>query len=109
MQIVTERLNAQKPQNSVDPKSNKAIINQGKDLDVDSKRDEASFFGSFFAKAQSAATGGTVKKKVGASAMEAPPAVIRPQQALNERETLETEVISMRFAINLLSQRVLTR
>jgi len=31
------------------------------------------------------------------SAMEPPPQVIRPQQALNERETIETEVISAFF------------
>ncbi|KZV90240.1 hypothetical protein EXIGLDRAFT_740825 [Exidia glandulosa HHB12029] len=92
MAIVTDRLNAQKPQQAADPKSNKALINNNKDLDVEAKKDEASFFGSFFAKTTGAT--GTQKKK-GAAAMEAPPAVIRPQQALSERETMETEVIKL--------------
>ena len=96
MQIVTERLAAQKGTQAVDPKSTKALINNNKDLDVEARKDESGFFGSFFAKAQTA-TGTAQKKKVGAAAMEAPPAAIRPQQALNERETLETEVISTCF------------
>ncbi|KAH7103861.1 P-loop containing nucleoside triphosphate hydrolase protein [Auriculariales sp. MPI-PUGE-AT-0066] len=96
MQIVTDRLNAQKGPSNVDPKSTKAVINAGKDLDVDPRKDDQGFFGSFFAKAQTATgTGATQKKKVGAAAMEAPPTAIRPQQALNERETLETEVIKL--------------
>lgn len=54
MSIITERLNANKPPQSVpDPKSGKlapGVINNNKDLDVDLKKDEQSFFGSFFAK-----------------------------------------------------------
>ncbi|KAG8831259.1 vacuolar protein sorting-associated protein 1 [Serendipita sp. 399] len=91
MAIVTDRLNANKPPQSVpDPKSGKLApgqINNNKDLDVDMKKDEQGFFGSFFAK------GAQPKKKT--TTMEAPPAVIRPQAALNERETMETEVIKL--------------
>jgi len=53
------------------------------------KREEPGFFGSFFVKG---------KAQVGAKkgpVMEAPPAIIRPQAALNERETMETEVIKL--------------
>jgi vacuolar protein sorting-associated protein 1 len=62
-------------------------LNNNKDLDVDVKRED-SFFGSFFSR--SAAN----SKKKGAAAMDAPPPVIRPQAALSDRETMETEVIS---------------
>lgn len=54
MAIITERMNAGKPvEKPVDPKSGKlaaGALNNGKDLDVDLKKDEPSFFGSFFAK-----------------------------------------------------------
>jgi hypothetical protein len=98
MSIVSERLNTNKPQaqpadgRSVDPKTGKLMpgaVNNNKDLDVDLKREEPGFFGSFFVKNKPQA--GAKKGPV----MEAPPAVIRPQAALNERETMETEVISM--------------
>lgn len=86
--IVTERLNALKPPPpAVDPKNTRAQVNNNKDLDVDVKKEEPSFFGSFFA----AKTG---PKKKGGPVMEAPPAIIRPQAALSDRETMETEVIS---------------
>ena len=83
---MTERLNGNKPQPSNDPKNPRAQVNNNKDLDVD-KKEEPSFFGSFFA------SKGTSKKGKG-NIMEAPPQIIRPQSALNERETMETEVIS---------------
>jgi hypothetical protein len=54
MAIITERLNANKPPAATpDPKSGKLApgqINNNRDLDVDSKKEEPSFFGSFFAK-----------------------------------------------------------
>jgi replication fork clamp-binding protein CrfC len=91
MSIVTDRLNANKPPPpAADSKSGKLApgqYNNGKDLEVD-KKEEPSFFGSFFTKS-------TAQKKKGAPVMEAPPAVIRPQAALNERETMETEVIKL--------------
>ncbi|KAF9466281.1 Dynamin central region-domain-containing protein [Collybia nuda] len=87
--LVTERLNAGKPQAPPDPKNTKSQVNNNKDLDVDARKEEPSFFGSFF----SAKTGAAKKK--GQSVMEAPPAIIRPQAALNERETMETEVIKL--------------
>ncbi|KAF8638794.1 hypothetical protein AX17_001853 [Amanita inopinata Kibby_2008] len=86
--IVNDRLNANKPPPPAnDPKSSRAQINNNKDLDVD-KKEEPSFFGSFFSSK-------SVAKKKGVSTMEAPPAVIRPQSALSERETMETEVIKL--------------
>ncbi|KAJ7491231.1 P-loop containing nucleoside triphosphate hydrolase protein [Mycena latifolia] len=96
MSIVNERMSASKPPPpAADPKSGKLApgqINNNRDLDVEPKKEEASFFGSFFAPKPK----GTVKKNGPiASTMEAPPAVIRPQAALNERETMETEVIKL--------------
>ncbi|KAF9566282.1 hypothetical protein CPC08DRAFT_740683 [Agrocybe pediades] len=88
--IVTERINASKPPPpGSDPKNPRSVINNNKDLDVDAKKEEQSFFGSFFAPKNGAA------KKKGVAAMEAPPPSIRPQSALNERETMETEVIKL--------------
>ncbi|KZT44213.1 hypothetical protein SISSUDRAFT_342506 [Sistotremastrum suecicum HHB10207 ss-3] len=86
MAIVSERIAASKP--PPDPKKAGTPINNNKDLDVDLKKEEPSFFGSFFP-SKAAAT-----KKKGAP-MEAPPAQIRPQAALSERETMETDVIKL--------------
>lgn len=87
--LVTERLNAAKPPPPAnDPKNTRTQVNNNKDLDVDMKKDEPSFFGAFFS------AKGTAPKKKGAPVMEAPPPSIRPQNALSERETMETEVIS---------------
>ena len=94
MAIVTERLNANKPQHQEKPgKVTPAQLNNNRDLDVDAK-EEPSFFGSFFS-----ATSKTIQRKKAApttvaSTMEAPPPVIKPQAAFNDRETMETEVIS---------------
>ena len=54
MAIVTERMNANKPPPAPapDPKSGKLApvqVNNNKDLDVEVKKDEVGFFGSFFA------------------------------------------------------------
>ncbi|KAG8217241.1 Dynamin central region-domain-containing protein [Butyriboletus roseoflavus] len=93
MGIVQDRLNANKPPPpAADPKSGKLAagqINGGRDLDVDPKKDEPSFFGSFFSTARKGQP-----KKAG-PVMESPPAIIRPQSALSERETMETEVIKL--------------
>ena len=90
MAIVTERMNANKPpEKPVDPKSGKlaaGALNNGKDLDADFKKDEPSFFGSFFAKDKQP------KRKGGH--MDAPPTIIKPVASLNDRELMETEVIS---------------
>jgi hypothetical protein len=70
--IISERMNANKPPTSApDPKSGKLApgqINNNKDLDVDSKKEEPSFFGSFFA-------GKKTATKKGVSTMEA----VRPE------------------------------
>ncbi|KAF9036620.1 VpsA protein [Panaeolus papilionaceus] len=84
--LVSERLRP--PQQQPEKKDPKAQVNNNKDLDVDVKKDD-SFFGSFFAGK------GAASKKKGAAAMEAPPPIIRPQAALSERETMETEVIKL--------------
>ncbi|KIJ69655.1 hypothetical protein HYDPIDRAFT_106305 [Hydnomerulius pinastri MD-312] len=93
MGIVQDRLNASKPPPPApDPKSGKLApgqINGGRDLDVDPKKEEPSFFGSFFSTAKKGQP-----KKAG-PVMESPPPIIRPQSALSERETMETEVIKL--------------
>lgn len=91
MQIVQDRLNANKPpEKPIDPKSGKlapGVLNNGRDLDADFRKEEPSFFGSFFAKDKA-------PKRKGTPVMEAPPPVIKPVASLNEREIMETEVIS---------------
>ena len=55
MALVTERLNANKPA-TPEPKPGKMTasqLNNNKDLDVDLKKEEPSFFGSFFSSAKS--------------------------------------------------------
>lgn len=64
MSLVSERIQAAKgPEKPVDPK--KQILNNNKDLDVDMKKDEPSFFSTFF---PAGAKG--VPKKKGVSVME---------------------------------------
>lgn len=63
--MVSERLNSSKP--SPDVKGGKlpvGAINNNKDLDVDIRREEPSFFGSFFSSAKNA------PKKKGVAVME---------------------------------------
>lgn len=54
MAIVNDRMNANKPpEKPIDPKSGKLApgqLNNGKDLDADFKKEEPSFFNSFFNK-----------------------------------------------------------
>ena len=89
MSIVTDRMNANRPPPTADMKKSQTL-NNNKDLDVDARKEEASFFGSFFNKTQ------TQQKKKGVQAiMEAPPPMIKPQAQLSERETMETEVIKL--------------
>ncbi|KAF8316851.1 putative ember of the dynamin family of GTPase [Clavulina sp. PMI_390] len=108
MSIVTDRINATKaPPPATDPKSGRlapGAVNNNKDLDVEIQKEEAGFFGSFFnpkskkrltnGRPESPSTPGAAPAGV-MSAMEQPPQIIRPQQALNERETIETEVIKL--------------
>jgi hypothetical protein len=92
MAIVNEKHQGSKPV-QVDPKT-------GKPLPVALQKDSANpqsidnvpgndggFFGSFFASKN--------KKKM--AAMEAPPPVLKASGTLSERETMETEVISISF------------
>jgi len=88
MAMVTDRLNANKPPPTTE-KGKSTQVNT-KDLDVEPKKDEPGFFGSFW---NQKAVGKA--RKVGAASMESPPPVIKPQSALNERETMETEVIKL--------------
>ncbi|WVQ94493.1 hypothetical protein IAU59_001572 [Kwoniella sp. CBS 9459] len=89
MALVTDRMNANKPpEKPQDPKKiNPNALNNGKDLDADFKRDEGSFFGSFFSKDK--------QPKKRTAAMEAPPSVIKPVASLSEREAMETDVIKL--------------
>ncbi|WVW79998.1 hypothetical protein I302_101971 [Kwoniella bestiolae CBS 10118] len=89
MALVNDRMNANKPpEKPVDPKKiPQNALNNGKDLDADFKKDEPSFFNSFFSKDKQP------KKKV--AAMEAPPPVIKPIASLSEREAMETDVIKL--------------
>ena len=68
MSIINDRINASKPPPApVDPKSTKLApgqINNNKDLDVESKKEEPSFFGSFFSSTKAA------QKKKGGPIME---------------------------------------
>ena len=90
MAIVNDRMNANKPvEKAVDPKTGKlpaGALNNGKDLDTDVKKEEQSFFNSFFAKDKQP------KRKGGQ--MDAPPTLIKPVASSNDRELMETEVIS---------------
>ncbi|CDZ97283.1 dynamin gtpase [Phaffia rhodozyma] len=91
MSLVTDRMNANKPVEKVDPKKiTAASLNNNKDLEVDIKKEEPSFFSSFFPAGSKSAP-----KKKGVSVMDTPPPVIRPQTALSDRETMETEVIKL--------------
>ncbi|KAJ8093081.1 vacuolar protein sorting-associated protein 1 [Marasmius tenuissimus] len=95
MSIVQDRLALNKPATPTpDPKSGKlapGAINNNRDLDVEAKKEEPSFFGSFFAGSKATQK----KKNPNAPVIEAPPPIIKPQAALNERETMETEVIKL--------------
>ena len=95
--LITERLSTKGPSPTQDPKNPRAPMNNNKDLDVDLKKEEQSFFGSFFAPRKDT-------KKKGAAAMEAPPPSIRPQNVLNERETMETDVISASYCFTSISE-----
>ena len=68
MAIVNERLNANKPpppqENLKTGKLAPGTLNNNKDLDVDAKKEEPSFFGSFFANTKA------TQKKKGVAAME---------------------------------------
>lgn len=85
MAIVQERLNANKPPEKIDPKKPPQAH---KDLDFETKNNQESFFGSFFAKDKQ-------PKRKGAAAMEAPPSMIKPVAQLSDRELMETEVIKL--------------
>jgi replication fork clamp-binding protein CrfC len=93
MALVSDRLAASRPaEKAADPKKiSAAAINNNRDLEVTDKKEEPSFFSTFFPAGARAAQ---PKKKAGASVMETPPPVIRPQAALSDRESMETEVIS---------------
>jgi hypothetical protein len=69
MSIVTERLNANKPPPQVDSKTKLAAgtLNNNKDLDVDVKKEEPSFFNSFFSSSKAS----VAAKKKGVAVMDA--------------------------------------
>jgi hypothetical protein len=68
MAIVNDRMNANKPPpNAQDPKR---ALNNNKDLDVDVRKEEPTFFGTFFTKAKAVAGQPNAPVKKGAAAME---------------------------------------
>lgn len=67
MALVSDKLNANKPPPTGDKGKNPSThVNNNKDLDVDAKKEEPGFFGSFWSQKTSGKT-----KKVGAATMEA--------------------------------------
>ncbi|KAJ7581503.1 Dynamin central region-domain-containing protein [Mycena floridula] len=94
MSIVNDRINANKPPPpAADPKNGKLApgqINGGRDLDVEPKKEDPGFFGSFFNPKTA-----NKKRNVNAPIMEAPPAIIKPTAGLNDREVMETEIIKL--------------
>jgi vacuolar protein sorting-associated protein 1 len=91
MAVVNEKHTAAKPV-QVDPKTGKPLpqalqkeVANTQTLDSNSGNDQGGFFGSFFA----------AKNKKRHAAMEAPPPVLKASGTLSERETIETEVISI--------------
>lgn len=75
MALVTDRLNANKP--SPDIKGGKLPVNNNKDLDVDPRKEEPSFFGSFFSAAKNA------PKKKGVAVMESVRVILQSVLAAN--------------------------
>ncbi|KAJ6451898.1 Dynamin central region-domain-containing protein [Mycena sanguinolenta] len=93
--IVTERINAAaRPASPTLSKA--AAVNNGRDLDVEVKKEDPGFFSSFFpgkSKAASSAGGGASTPK--AATMEAPPPTLSSQAPLNSRDTMEIQVIKL--------------
>lgn len=99
MALVSDRLQANKPAPAAhDPKSGKlppGAVNNNRDLDVDLKKEDQGFFGSFWAAGQKPGQPGA-RKKTGI--LEAPPAVLKATGTLSDREVMETEVIKLLIA-----------
>ncbi|KAH9820539.1 Dynamin central region-domain-containing protein [Melampsora americana] len=98
MALVNAKIEASKPPPSTGPvqldKSGKlppGAINNGRDLDVDSKQNEAGFFGSFWKGGQQPGP----RKKGMAGNLESPPQVLKASGVLSEREVIETDVIKL--------------
>lgn len=95
MQIVNDRLNPPQKPGTPDPKGRLPPSVNPRDLDVDPKHEEPSFFGSFFSAAKNTTKRKSAAPAAAGSTMEAPPSIIKPQAAFNDRETMETEVIKL--------------
>ncbi|KAJ7025646.1 Dynamin central region-domain-containing protein [Mycena alexandri] len=97
--VANERLNTARPTATLlDSKTGKLAqgqINNDRDLDVEAKKEDPGFFSSFFSKGKSGGPATQTNGQLPASTMEAPPAAIRPQATLSERETLESEIIKL--------------
>lgn len=89
MAMVTNAREAAAAKNGPQQPGKQAILNNGKDLDVNMK-EEQGFFGSFF---KTEAKTAAAKQK--ATRMEAPPPVLKASGTLSERESMEVEVIKM--------------
>jgi hypothetical protein len=97
MAIVTERMNANKPSTPGPPPGKLAPgqINNNRDLDVDPRREETGFFGSFF----SSTKGQPAKKKAGGTATSIMDAVRAGQ--MNSARVTDTDVRSRLLLSNL--------
>ncbi|KAF8173393.1 Dynamin central region-domain-containing protein [Mycena galopus ATCC 62051] len=101
--IVNERINAARPATPPDLKSTKvppSQVNNGRDLDVEVKKEDPGFFSSFFpsrtrAGAGTSGSGARSSVLAPASTMEAPPAILSSQAPLNARDAMETQIIRL--------------
>ncbi|KAJ7508835.1 Dynamin central region-domain-containing protein [Mycena galericulata] len=97
--IVNERLNPPRPPSPPETRAGKPPAAQStkpRDFDPESTEDSG-FFASFFggSKSKPATTRQSVSSVNPPSPMEAPPAVIRPQDTLSAREKMEIEILKL--------------
>ncbi|KAF8181964.1 Dynamin central region-domain-containing protein [Mycena galopus ATCC 62051] len=94
--IVNERINAARPASPKPAPGRSATpsqLNNGRDLDVEAKKEDPGFFSSFFPSAKAKA--GAERSATPKPTMEAPPAMLSSVAPLNSRDTMETQVIKL--------------
>ncbi|KAJ6451922.1 Dynamin central region-domain-containing protein [Mycena sanguinolenta] len=95
MAVVNERINAARPATPPDARTTKVPpgqLNNGRDLDVEAKKEDPGFFSSFFTSRNRGARSSIVAAP---PTMEAPPATLSSQAPLNARDTMETQIIRL--------------
>ncbi|KAF7342763.1 Vacuolar protein sorting-associated protein 1 [Mycena sanguinolenta] len=93
--IVNERINPARPATPPGARSPKVLpgqLNNGRDLDVEAKKEDPGFFSSFF---PSRRRGSRTSVVAAPTTMEAPPAKLSSQAPLNARDTRETQIIRL--------------